>query len=366
VNEGVGVINKIAWWRTSFANGEAELIAKNVALSRVSQGPVVELFEERLADFLGVPHVVATSSGSAALMMSLIAAGIRPGDEVIVPDRSWIATANAPFILGAKVKLVDVEDHRPIIDARSIESAISERTKAIMPVHLGGRSADMHKINEIAKHNQLTVIEDAAQALGSRNDFGFLGTQGDFGCFSLSVAKIISTGQGGFITTKSPEHNRALRMIRTQGVEDIVNSRWKMPGFNFRMTDVLASIGIVQLSLLQERMDHVKKIYAHYREGIEDINQIKIVDVNTPAGEVPVYSEALVNDRDELVRYLASRDIEVRPFYPGINSADYMGDQGAFPNSEQFGSRGIYLPSGPNQSLENVDRTLSEIHSFFG
>ena len=181
--------NRVSWWRTSFGEEEIQRIGNSIRNEHVSMGAVTAEFENQLAAFLGVPHVVATTNGSTAILMALMAAGVGPGDEVIVPNRTWIASAHAPKLLGAQAVLVDVEQTRPIIDAAKIESAITSRTKAIIPVHLNGRSADMRRISLLAKKYGLFIIEDAAQALGSKNADGFLGTQSDIGCFSLSVAK---------------------------------------------------------------------------------------------------------------------------------------------------------------------------------
>lgn len=297
--------------------------------------------------------------------MSLWASGIGPGDEVIVPNRTWIATAHAPLLLGAKVKLVDVEPDRPIIDARLLEKAITGRTRAIMPVHLCGRSADMRAVNEIAGRHKLVVIEDAAQALGSRNADGLLGTQSDMGCFSLSVAKIISTGQGGFIATRSEETYRKLVLMRTQGVGDIVNAEWDRPGFNFRFTDILASVGIVQLKLLPGRIEKVKKIYQLYMEGMAGLPFLNLIPVNLESGEVPVYIEALCECREELIDFLAERGIQCRPFYPDLDRAHYLNDSEQFPNSEIFGKMGVYLPAGPGQLLENIHQVIETICQFW-
>lgn len=354
----------IPYWRTTFNNGEAEAIAQAITHEHVSQGPVVAEFERQLAAYLGVPYVVATTSGSTALLMSLWAAGVGPGDEVIVPNRTWIATAHAPFLLGAKVKLVDVEAGRPIIDAELIEKAITERTRAIIPVHLCGRSADMRAINEIAQRYKLTVIEDAAQALGSRNADGFLGTQSDMGCFSFSVAKIIATGQGGFIATRNEEIYRKLIAMRTHGVGDIVNAEWDRPGFNFRFTDILAAVGIVQLKLLPERIEKVKAIYKLYQEGLAGLPFIKLIPVDLEAGEIPVYIETLCENRQELIDFLDNKGIQCRPFYPNLNHARYFNNNGVYPNSIPFGQMGIYLPAGPEQPVSNIHQVISAIREF--
>jgi perosamine synthetase len=356
--------NKINWWRTGFANGEAEAIAKAITEENISQGPIVEEFERRLAAYLGVPYVVSTTSGSMALLMSLWVSGIEPGDEVIVPNRTWIATAHAALLLGATVKLVDVESHRPIIDAGIIEEAITDRTRAIIPVHMCGRSADMKAINQIANRHELAVIEDAAQALGSRNSDGYLGTQSNMGCFSLSVAKIISTGQGGFIATHDVVTYEKLIKMRTHGVGNVVDAVWDQPGFNFRFTDILAAIGKEQLKILSKRIDKVKKIYQTYADGLIDVPNIKLIPVDIGNGEVPVYIEVLCETRSELIDFLSKRGIQCRPFYPDLNHAKYFNNSGVYPNSELYGRAGMYLPSGPDQSIGNIEKVIESIRVF--
>lgn len=359
-------VPEISWWRTSFGEEEASQIVSAIEHEHISQGAVTAEFERQLAIVLNVPYVVATTSGSMALLMALWAVGIGSGDEVIVPNRTWIATAHAPLLLGAKVVLVDVEEERPIMDVTQIESVITPRTKAIVPVHLNGRSVNMHEVQRIAKKHGLAVIEDAAQALGSRNEDGLLGTQSDMGCFSLSVAKIIATGQGGFIVTRDESLYRKLVAMRTHGVGDIVNANWTQPGFNFRFTDILASIGLVQLKRFSERIEKVKAIYMRYSEAMSDLPFLKFIHVNIEAGEIPIYIEVLCSERDRLIQFLAERGIQTRPFYPDLNLAPYFKNTGQFPCSEVFGAQGLFLPSGPEQPLENVDYVIQALLEFGG
>jgi perosamine synthetase len=355
---------EIPWWRTSFSK-EAEIaVAKSVREEHLSQGPVVKEFEGRLAEYLGVPYVVATTSGSISLLMSLLAIGVRHDDEVIIPNRTWIATAHAPLLLGAKIKLVDVENDRPIINVAKIEKAITPKTKAIIPVHMNGRSANMSEIRKIANNHNLKVIEDAAQALGSCNQDGFLGTQSDMGCFSLSMAKIVSTGQGGFVVTHDKSMYEKLIALRAHGVGNVSDTEWEEPGFNFRFTDVLASIGIVQLKELEGHVKKVKAIYSRYMDGLADLPFLKLVPVDIESGEIPIYIEVLCWDRKSLIRFLRERGIQSRAFYPDLNLASYFNSQGSFPNSEIYGKQGLYLPSGPGQSLENIDRVLSSLRDY--
>jgi dTDP-4-amino-4,6-dideoxygalactose transaminase len=355
---------RIAWWRTTFGEEEIGRITSAINQEHISQGPVTAEFEKELSGFLGIPYIVATTSGSMALLMSLLSLGIGPGDEVIVPNRTWIATAHAPLILGAKVRFVDVEKDRPIIDVTQIEKALSPHTKAIIPVHLNGRSANMDEINRIGQKYGLHVIEDAAQALGTHNHNGLLGTQSDMGCFSLSVAKIISTGQGGFVVTKEKELYKKLISIRTHGVGDIINASWSQLGFNFRFTDILASIGLVQLKKLSARIEKVKSIYLQYAEAMPELPFLKLIPVNVDAGEIPIYIEVLCPNRDRLIQFLAERGIQTRPFYPDLNMATYFKDNGRFPCSEIFGMQGLFLPCGPEQPMENIYSVLDALYEF--
>jgi len=355
-------LNKISWWRTSFGDAEIERVVQSMRNRKISQGSVTKEFEKNLSDFLEVKHVIAVSNGSSAILIALMAVGIQPGDEVIIPNRTWIATAHAVHLLGAKVILVDTEEDRPIIDASLIEEKISSKTKAIIPVHMNGRSCDMSKIKEIANKNNLFVIEDAAQAIASRNSYGYLGTQSDVGCFSLSVAKTISTGQGGFAVTDNDVLASKIRAIRTQGVENVKEPKeWPMPGFNFRFSDIYASIGIEQLKKLPERIKYLRNIYEVYDRNLKD-SVFKIIPVDLNSGEIPVYIEYLVDNREVWIEKLFDNGIETRTFYPAINAASYLvKTKERYINSELYSKNGIYLPSGPDQSLSSIRKTIKTI-----
>jgi dTDP-4-amino-4,6-dideoxygalactose transaminase len=355
-------VKKISWWQTNFGELEIEHVVQSMRNRYISQGKVTTEFELYLSEFLEVEHVIAVNNGSSAILIALMAAGISPNDEVIIPNRTWIATAHAVHLLGAKVVLVDTEKNRPIIDATLIEEKITSKTKAIIPVHMNGRSCDMQTINALAKKYKLFVIEDAAQAIASKNTYGYLGTQSDIGCFSLSVAKTIATGQGGFAVTNDSELATKIRAIRTHGVENVKDpGKWVMSGFNFRFNDILASIGIEQLKRLPTRVNHLRDLYITYEQGLRN-SLFKIIPVDLDAGEVPVYNEFLVENREQWMTQLSANSIELRPFYPNINTASYLKQtKEKYLNSEPYGKNGIYLPSGPDQSLENVEKVIDVI-----
>ncbi len=351
----------IPWWATSFTSGEAEAAAAAVTGRHISQGPITALFEDALAKYLGVPHVVAVTSGTSALTLALMAQGIGPGDEVLVPNRTWIATAHAVQIIGAKPVFVDTEPGRPVVEVGTAHRHMTSRTKAIIPAHMNGRSVNMDAVNTFAATNDLIVIEDAAQALGSCDQQGrALGTLSKAGCFSLSAAKIISTGQGGFVATCDAETDARLRAIRTHGVENTVEpNTWVMPGFNFRFTDILANIGLVQLGLLPDRVRRQRQVYDLYEEGLKGSDLVRLIPQRT--GEVGPYIEVLTKERNRLITFLRLRGIETRTFYPDLDTAPYWNFDGGLVNSRVFGREGLYLPSGPSITNEQIERVLAAV-----
>lgn len=355
------MVGSIPWWSTSFDNGEDFAALRAIRNKNISQGELTAEFERLIGIYLGVPHVIAVTSGSSALLLALLATGIKPGDDVMVPNRTWIATAHAVKILGANPIFIDTESTFQVIDIAKIESKLTKNTKAIIPVYMNGHSIDIDKIKEIIKDRDIKIIEDAAQALGSKNTKGdFLGTLGDAGCFSLSVAKIISTGQGGFVVTKNDEIAFRLRNMRTHGVENTIRvDEWGMPGFNFRFTDILASIGLIQLGLLDERIKRLKEIQNFYSEALQMNETIKFMA--NSHNEIGPYVEVLTPNRLGIIKKLEKNNIESRPFYPDVQTANYFKSSSKSLAGSIFQNQGLYLPSGPalrNFEIEKVLQVL--------
>ena len=354
----------ISWWRTSFGDREVEKLRESVQKECIGQGLVTEEFEEEISLALNVPFVVATTNGSAALYMALLSLGIGHGDEVIIPNRTWIASANAILLTGAKVVLVDVRSDLPLIDVAQIQSKITTQTKALMPVHLNGRSADMQGIQRLAEKFGIPIIEDACQAFFSSNFNGYLGTQSDVGCFSLGVTKLVSTGQGGFVVTKNRDVYERLKCIRNHGVTDEFTESYDQFGFNFKFTDLLASFGLVQLSRVSKRIVHLNKIYAKYESAISKFKCVNLLPVNVLSGEIPLYAEVLCPERKELENFLHFHNIQARIVPPDLSTSSCLKDDGSFPNSIRFSDQGLYLPCGPEQPLENIDFVIDTLYDF--
>jgi dTDP-4-amino-4,6-dideoxygalactose transaminase len=356
--------NYISWWRTSFSNEDIEKVSESIRNENISMGSVTEEFEQRLAKALNVPYVVATTSGSIALMMALMAMGIETGDEVIVPNRTWIATAHAPMLLGAKPVLVDVLPDRPVMDTSIIGEKITSKTKAIIPAQLNGRAVEMEQVWEIAKKYGLLVVEDSAQGLFSKYKDKYMGTESDAGCFSFSVAKLIPTGQGGVVITRRRDIYKKMKLIRTQGVDDVNSGTpFLRMGFNFRYTDLQASIGLVQLNKVDQRIKNLKVVYKKYQESLKEINYLQLIPVYMEKDEIPLYVEAIVEEREKLMEHLASHNIQIRPMYPDLDTANHLKCSDNFPNSRVFGKQGLVLPCGPDQPLENIDKVIEVLCS---
>lgn len=356
---------QIPWWQVDLGPEAASAAFEAVAARNLSQGPITETLEAEVARLVGSRFGIATSSGSTALTLALMAAGAKPGDRVICPAYTWVATAQAAQILGCSVELVDIEPDRPVMDINQVPDASDERIFAI-PVHMNGHSTDVTTLRE----KGYTVIEDAAQALGSVSEGRMLGTLGHLGCYSFSVSKIIGSGQGGIVVTDSEELVSLARRARTHGVVDVfAPEAWQSLGHNFRFNDVLAAVLLTQIPRLTERLDYARHLAGQYRQHLHSCEGVEIVRHST-GSEVGPYIEARVSriHRDKLVEYLNNRGIGARKAFPPLSSANYMNPNPsvAFPNSSNWSAEVLYLPSGPGLSTESLEKVCKTIQTYFG
>ena len=213
--------NNISWWKIKFDNREKRSLIKAFNDRKLSQGPFTKILENKISDKLKVKYACAVTSGTSSLILGLYSLGFKPGDEIIVPNRTWVATAHAAKVLGLKVVLCDVKKNIPIIDETQISKLITKKTKAIICVHLNGRGCDIKKIKKIIHKRNISIIEDSAQALFSKFKKNvFLGTIGDIGCFSFAMTKILPTGQGGLIVTNNRKIYNKIKLVKNHGVVD--------------------------------------------------------------------------------------------------------------------------------------------------
>ena len=318
----------------------------------LAQGPEVEAFENEFSELVGSRHCIAVNSGTSALHLALLAMGIGPGDEVIVPSFSFAATANAVFLTGAKPVFADIESTSFCLDAAAVESAVGPRTAAIMPVHLYGHPADMRGIEAVAARHGLGIIEDAAQAHGASLDGRYVGEFGQTACFSFYPTKNMTTGEGGLVATPDAAVARQLRLLRNQGMEHRYAN--EIVGFNTRMTDIAAAIGRVQLTRLPVWTAARQRNAARLDSSLEGV-----VTPPVAAGAIHVYHQYTVrsDDRDRLQQQLTQAGVGSGVYYPTpIHRLPSFGLGLDLPETERACREVLSLPVHP--ALDDEDLAL--------
>ena len=339
-----------------------------------SLGSYITRFEESFAAWCGMPQAVACSSGTAALHLSLVALGIGPGDEVLIPDFTLIVSANTVMLAGAKPVLVDVDSRTWCLDPKKVEEKITPRTKAIMAVHMYGHPCDMPAILEIAKRRGLAVIEDCAEAHGAEISGRKVGTFGDAGCFSFYGNKILTTGEGGMVLVRDAALAAKLRLLRDQGFEP-PRFVHKVVGFNYRMTNVQAAIGLAQTEKADEKVRAKRQIASWYLSLFAFGSDLEMP--SEAPGAKNVYWMFAVKlgakfpqGRDAVMEELKAKGVETRAFFCPMHrqpvfqkrsKPEYPDVRGEYPVSDDLWNRGLYLPSGTGLKLEQANEVAEKL-----
>ena len=359
----------IAWWEPRMTGGEDARVAAVLKSNYLNDGDVTTEFESRIAGLFGAAHAVATTSGTTAIFLALAAAGVGGGDEVIVPDVTFIATANAVRLTGATPVLVDIDPRTLNIDPRLVREAVTLKTKAIVPVHVSGRSADMPALLSIAAAHGLAVIEDAAEALLSESHGHKLGTLGTAGCLSFSPNKTITTGQGGMVLTHDAAFAARLRALKDHGrpVRGTGgNDEHPTLGFNFKLTNLQSAVGLAQAEELEARVARLKQIYRVYRDGLQGIDGVTLPGFDVEGGEAPQWVDAIVERRDELVAHLLTLNVHCRPFwFPLHTQPPYRRPESQFPHSARLMPKALWLPSALSLTDADVVTVCQAIKDFY-
>ncbi|VBB08531.1 degt/dnrj/eryc1/strs aminotransferase [Lucifera butyrica] len=317
-----------------------------------SKGKYIELFEKQFAQYMNVAHAVTTSNGTTALHLSLLAFGVAPGDEVIVPTLTFVATANAVRYCGATPVFADAEGETWNIDPQAIEAKITPRTKGIIAVHLYGHPADMDPIMDIARRYGLFVVEDTAEAHGAEYKGRKVGTIGDVGAFSLYGNKIITTGEGGMITTNNAALAAKIMLLKGQGMDPERRYWHPVIGYNYRMTNIQAAIGLGQLEKIDWHIENRLRVARLYRERLSSFRELTLPAKKPWAKNVYWLFTVLLNtdkiSRDCVTARLATAGIETRPvFYPVHMLPPYVRSErsAGFPVAERISRSGFNLPT---------------------
>lgn len=358
-------MEQIPWFGPEVGAREKELVGQVIDSGYINDGKVTREFESRIAALAGTAHAVAFTSGTVSISLALMASGIGPGDEVIVPDLTFIATANAVRMTGASVRLVDVEPYRLTMDVAAAEAAIGPKTRAIVPVDVNGRGADYGALEALCRRHGLKLVCDAAEALASRYDGRPLGSFGDAGCFSFSANKTVSTGQGGCVVTNDPALAQRLRELKDQGRRQQGSGGddlHPVMGFNFKFTNVQAAIGLAQIERIEARLAQAAKRDAWYRELLGQVEGLEFPDYDSQKGEVRQWTDILVDKRATVEAALKQKSIGSRNFWFPLHTQDsYAGLGSDFPRAVSISSRGLWLPSYFGLTQSEAEQTAETI-----
>ncbi|MCU0552155.1 MAG: DegT/DnrJ/EryC1/StrS family aminotransferase [Leptolyngbya sp. Prado105] len=370
-------IHKIPQVMPWIGSEEAEAVFATIEENWITEGSRSKELSDQLNQRMKAPYGVFAPNGTLALYLGLMALGIGAGDEVLVPDCTFIGSANAVLMTGATPVFVEVNRYNFQIDVTKAAHLITERSRAIMPVHLFGMVANMYEVMAFASQHNLKVIEDAAQAMGVHYQGQHAGTFGDVGCFSFFADKTITMGEGGYVVCNDPEVYERLMLLRNQGRWDRGSFIHPAIGFNFRITDMQAALGLVQLSKLDTIIERKLKILDWYYERLADVAEVNFLAVESGSEFVP-FRAALICDRaHELMAFLTSQNVQCRTFFYPLHKQpcfESLGqEQGgildlsdaAYPNAMYGYDRGVSLPIFPTLTEIQVDYLCDRIREFY-
>jgi dTDP-4-amino-4,6-dideoxygalactose transaminase len=364
------------------AEDEIQAVVETLRSGWLTTGSKVREFEEAFAGYVGCRHAVAVNSGTAALHLALDAAGLKEGDEVLIPTMTFAATAEVVLYFKAKPVLVDCQPDTLNIGPDQIEKALTSKTKAIIPVHIGGQPCDMERILEIARIHNLAVVEDAAHALPARYRGEMIGTVGDITCFSFYATKTITTGEGGMATTENPEWAERMRIMSLHGIS---RDAWKRytaegswyyeilyPGFKYNLTDVAAALGVQQLRKADRFWELRQRCARLYNAGFEDVPEITVPYVAPDVQHawhlyvIQLNLEQLGTSRNAFIELLKQENIGTSVHFIPLHLHPYYRDTFGyrpedFPNASSVFERIVSLPIYPKMTDGDIQRVIESV-----
>ena len=375
-------------WRIPLADidfdSEEEAAVLEVVKSRwLTMGAMTQAFEEEFAAYTGARHAIAVANGTAALHLACMVIGLKDGDEVIVPSLTFVATANAIRYTGAIPVFADIESEQDLdISVRAIEQKLTERTRAIMVMHYGGYACDMPAITKLAREKGLAIIEDAAHAIGSEIDGRKMGVWGEVGCFSFFSNKNMTTGEGGMVVTNNDAMADKLRILRSHGMTTMSWDRhkghaWSYDvvelGYNYRIDEIRAALGRVQLSKLDRNNERRRILSALYREQLQELVPTIVVPFNETRGISACHLLPILlpagSDRLGFMEYMKSHGIQTSIHYPPIHKFQAFAGiglgAGDLPVTENVTGRQVTLPLYPTLKEEDVTVVVQAVQGAF-
>ncbi len=356
------------WWNINIVNKKNKAnLFKAFKNKKFTQGSVCEILEEKVRKKINAKHALLTPNGSSALLLALIYfKQLKPSKtEVLISNRSWIAPAHAAYVLGLKLKFVDVKKDYPMPDEKQIIKKINNKTLCVICVQLNGRSVDVTFLKKKCK--DVFLLEDSAQSFFSKTNEKFIGTNGHAGILSFSMGKIVSSGQGGALITNDSKMFHKLKLIKNHGIINRYTDKWGTFGFNFKFTDIQASILLNQIDNLENTKKKLLKLYNYYKKKLEKNKNIKLIDEKLSKGQIPLYIECYSTKKLKIINLLKKYNVYPRVNYPSLHTTKYfkkfLKKNENFPNSKKFEKYSFYLPSGPDQSQKKISEMLKIINS---
>ena len=355
--------------KPNISQAEIDAVSQVLATGRLVSDSIVERFEQKLANYVGVKYAVCVSSGTAALHLALQAIGINTGDEVLVPAFTFPATANVVEMIGARPVFIDCEPGGVNLDVNKLENRIGSATKAIMPVHAFGIPVDLDGIMNTARKFDIAVIEDSACALGSKYKFGCCGSFGDLAAFSFHPRKLLTTGEGGAVMTNNKIWASKVKSLRNHGYE---NGDYKYPGLNYRMTDFQAAMGVTQIEKYDAFLEERRQLAQKYQSMLKTIKWLEIIEAgqNTQSNiQTLIVKADLSIDRDLLIKHLLAEGIEATigtycvplTHYYRLKYG-YKADE--FPHAYDAYKRCLSLPLYSGMKVEEINRVIEALKVF--
>jgi len=374
--------SKVPFFRPWITNGDKTAVKRALDSTILTAGPKLEEFERLFAKFTGAKYAVGVSNATTALHLSLKAMGVSKGDEVIVPDMTFVATANAVIHCGAVPVLADIEKDDLNISVNSIKKKITKKTRAILPVHFAGKICNIKEIEKIAKSNNLLLIEDCAHSIGARLEGRHVGTFGDAGCFSFYPTKNITTIEGGMVITNSKKIADYIKTARSHGMTKTLSQRYSKgkpwdydviePGYNFRLDEIRASLGISQLKRIKKLNSFRSRAYRYYNmklQGIEGVTTPTPIRDETNVCHLYIVKidEKYKMSRDQLFRKLSENGITATVHYKPLHLFSaykkLIRNNDDLRNSEQVYDEIISLPFYPQISKVDQEKVINCIKS---
>ena len=354
-----GNMKKIRWWKNN------NLLAENKKIKFDIKKNYISNLERKLAKMLNVKYVVFTTSGSSALTLAFYSTDINIKKKIIIPNRTWVATAHAAYNLNYKIQLEDI-DYESMCQKIPINQIKNQNDiSCLVLVSLNGRVNNINQINSIIKNKKIIIIEDNAQSFLSGEKKKYMNSETKVACYSTGTTKLINTLQGGFCATNDKKIYKKILLARNHGVYDLFTDKWKTPGFNLKPNNFQCYIGLSELKNAYKKKKQCIEINNLYLRNIKN-KKIKLLTGNYKEGEFPIYVQALVDDRLKFKKYLSKKKIEIRYFPPSLNEAKYLSlnSKKNFKNSELLSKKGVYLPCGPSQDVGEIKSVIKVINKY--